>query len=61
MNLCWCLFFVVSGLDFNSVFSTSASFRWLLLIPSGGIYKLVLICTSLAYETTLCGSLERTG
>lgn len=54
-------FSVVPDSDFNSVFITSASFGWLLLIPSRGTDKLALICTSLAYEIALCGSLERTG
>jgi hypothetical protein len=37
------LFFsVVSVSDFDSVFTTSTSFEWLYLIPSGGIDRLVL-------------------
>jgi hypothetical protein len=55
------LFFtVVSIVIFNSIFSSSASFGWL-LIPSEDIDRLVLFCIHFAYETTLRGPLKRLG
>jgi hypothetical protein len=56
------LFFsVVLVSDFFSTFTTLACFGWLLLIPSGCIDMLVFLCTSLAYEITLCGPLKGPG
>jgi hypothetical protein len=52
-------FFVVSVSDSYNIFTTSASFGWLLLIPSEDIDRLVFLCTSFAYETVLCGPLKR--
>jgi hypothetical protein len=53
------LFFsIVSDSGFNSAFTTSAFFGWLLLIPSGGIDRLVLLCTSLTYKTALYSPLK---
>jgi len=62
LNLYWCLFFFeVLDLDFNSAFTTSTSFGWLLLISSGSTDRLVLFCISLVYETALCGPLRGPG
>jgi hypothetical protein len=55
------LFYVVSISNFNSTFTTSVSFGWLLLIPSESIDRLALFCISLAYDIALCGSLKGPG
>jgi hypothetical protein len=51
-------FFIVLNSDFYSVFITSTSFGWLLLISSGDINMLVLFCISLTYETALCDPMK---
>jgi hypothetical protein len=40
--------------DYDNAFSTSASFRWLLLVPSGGSDMFALICAHFASVTFLC-------
>jgi hypothetical protein len=52
------LFSAVPDSNFNNAFITLASFGWLLLFPSESTYRLVLICTSLASVTALCGPLR---
>lgn len=42
------LFFAVPYVDYDSTFSASASFRWLLLVLSEGLDMLALICAHFA-------------
>jgi hypothetical protein len=52
------LFYAVSDVDYDSAFSASASFRWLLLVSSGGLDRFVLIDSPFASITALCGPLR---
>ena len=55
------LFITVLFTDFSSVFIALASFRWLLLVISGGLDRFALICAPFASETALCGPLRGSG
>jgi hypothetical protein len=51
------LFTVVPSSDYDSAFSASASFRELLLVPSGGLDRFAIFCAPFASITALYGSL----
>jgi hypothetical protein len=53
------LFHAVLTSDYDSAYSASASFRWLLLVPSGGSNMFVLICALFTSVTVLCGPLRK--
>jgi hypothetical protein len=55
------LFTTVLFTDFSSAFIASASFRWLLLVTSGGSNRFALICAPFASETTLRDPLRGRG
>jgi hypothetical protein len=44
--------------DYDNAYSASASFGWLLLIPSWGLDRIVLICAHFAFVIALCGPLK---
>jgi hypothetical protein len=55
------LFSAAPGVDYDSAFLASASFRWLLLVPSRRSYRFALICAHFSSVTTLCGPLKGPG
>jgi hypothetical protein len=52
------VFPAVPTLDFDNAYLASASFRWLLLVLSGGSDRFTLVCAIFATITSLCGSLR---
>jgi len=52
------LFLTVLFSNSNSAFTALAIFLWLLLFPSRGAYRLILICSPLTFITTLHGPLR---
>lgn len=52
------LFSTVLDLDYYNSSTTSATFTWLLLFPSGGTNGPVLLFVPLAFLTALCGTLR---
>jgi hypothetical protein len=55
------LFFAFPDLDYYSTCTTSVTFGWLLLFPSGDTYRLALHCATLAFLTALCDPLSGPG
>jgi hypothetical protein len=55
------LFPAVSTSDFESAYSTSAFFQWLLLVPSESSCRFTLICVHFASISALCGPMKRSG
>ncbi|XP_059457838.1 uncharacterized protein LOC132187516 [Corylus avellana] len=51
----------IPATDFDSAYSTLASFRWLMLFPSGGSNRFDLIWAPFASVTASCGSLRGPG